>query len=130
MGFLNAVVTSDVYHRISIWQQFLSVVPLQVLTGFAMWCTWCIGHDAGHGTVSKNSKYGKVVNRVVGEITHSMVCLTPFVPWALSHKKHHLNHNHLHRDYSHQWFVRKEYDDLHPALQFFHSIRMLYFPFL
>lgn len=26
----------------------------------------------------------------------------------LSHKKHHLNHNHLTADYSHQWFVREE----------------------
>jgi omega-3 fatty acid desaturase (delta-15 desaturase) len=130
MGFLNAVVNSDIYHHMALWQQFLSVVPLQVLTGFAMWCTWCIGHDAGHGTVSKNKQYGQVVNRVVGEIAHSVICLTPFVPWALSHKKHHLHHNHLDRDYSHQWFVREEYDNLHPALQFFHSIRMLYFPFL
>ncbi len=21
-----------------------------------MWCTWCVGHDAGHGTVSKSPK--------------------------------------------------------------------------
>ena len=91
MGFLNAVVTSDLYHSFPIWAQALSVAPLQVLTGFAMWCMWCIGHDAGHNTVSKS----KSVNRVIGEIAHSMVCLTPFVPWAKSHKKHHLNHNHL-----------------------------------
>ena len=56
---------------------------------------WCIGHDAGHGTVAKNDKW---TNRLVGEIAHSVICLTPFVPWALSHRKHHLNHNHLERD--------------------------------
>ena len=95
MGFLDAVVTSDAYHSMQIWEQALSVMPLQVLTGFAMWCTWCIGHDAGHGTVSKSTKFGKGINRLVGEITHSMICLTPFVPWALSHKKHHLNHYYL-----------------------------------
>ena len=101
MGFLNSVVTSDIYHSAPVFGQALMVAPLQVLTGFAMWCMWCIGHDAGHSTVSKS----KWVNRVVGEVAHSMVCLTPFVPWALSHKKHHLGHNHLERDYSHQWYV-------------------------
>lgn len=130
MGFLNAVVTSDNYHNLQMWQQAGAVVPLQILTGFAMWCTWCIGHDAGHGTVSKDTKWGKIVNRVVGEISHSMVCLTPYVPWQLSHRKHHLNHNHLEKDYSHQWFIREGYDDLHPALKFFHSTRMFQIPFL
>ena len=37
-----------------------------------------------------------------------MFCLTPFVPWKMSHLKHHLNHNHLTRDYSHQWFIREK----------------------
>lgn len=130
MGFLNAVVTSDNYHNLQLWQQAAAVVPLQILTGFAMWCTWCIGHDAGHGTVSKDTKWGKIVNRVVGEISHSMVCLTPYVPWQLSHRKHHLNHNHLEKDYSHQWYIREGYDDLHPAMKLAHSARMLYIPFL
>lgn len=129
MGFLNAVVTSEAYHAAPVWGQALMAAPLQVLTGFAMWCTWCIGHDAGHGTVSKG-KWGNAINRVVGEVTHSMVCLTPFVPWALSHRKHHLHHNHLERDYSHQWYVREEFDDLHPAIQLAHSTRMLFLPVL
>ncbi len=43
MGFLNQVVTSDIYHGLAWWNQALLVVPLQVLTGFAMWCMWCIG---------------------------------------------------------------------------------------
>lgn len=36
MGFLNAVVTSDVYHSLPVVAQGLMVAPLQVLTGFAM----------------------------------------------------------------------------------------------
>ena len=37
MGFLDAVVTSDIYHALPMYAQALSVAPLQVLTGFAMW---------------------------------------------------------------------------------------------
>jgi omega-3 fatty acid desaturase (delta-15 desaturase) len=126
MGFLNAVVTSDLYHSFPIGLQALAVAPLQVLTGFAMWCMWCIGHDAGHSTVSKS----KSINRVVGEIAHSVVCLTPFVPWAKSHRQHHLNHNHLTKDYSHQWFIREEKDDLHPVYQASYLTRNFQLPIL
>lgn len=108
LGFLNAVVTSDIYHSLPVPAQALMVAPLQVLAGFAMWCMWCIGHDAGHSTVSKKNW----INHAVGEVAHSVFCLTPFVPWKKSHLKHHLNHNHLDRDYSHQWFIREEQDDL------------------
>eukprot|EP00590_Aulacoseira_subarctica_P004632 CAMPEP_0172420472 /NCGR_PEP_ID=MMETSP1064-20121228/6833_1 /TAXON_ID=202472 /ORGANISM="Aulacoseira subarctica , Strain CCAP 1002/5" /LENGTH=451 /DNA_ID=CAMNT_0013160445 /DNA_START=61 /DNA_END=1416 /DNA_ORIENTATION=+ len=130
MSFLNAVVTSDLYNSLPVLEQGALVLPLQILTGFAMWCTWCIGHDAGHGTISKSKEYGKVINRLVGEISHSVFCLTPFLPWQLSHRKHHLNHNHLERDYSHQWYIREESDDLHPVIRTAHSVRMLFFPFL
>ena len=130
MSFLNIVVTSSQYHAMPLWEQALSVIPLQILTGFTMWCTWCIGHDAGHGTISKNNKYGAIVNRIVGEITHSVICLTPFVPWALSHRKHHLNHNHLEKDYSHQWYVREERENLHPLIEASFGLRMVFLPFL
>jgi omega-3 fatty acid desaturase (delta-15 desaturase) len=59
-----------------------------------------------------------------------VVCLTPFVPWAKSHLKHHLNHNHLDRDYSHQWFLREESEELHPLFKFAHKTRMFQLPFL
>lgn len=126
MGFLNAVVTSNLYHSFPVWAQALTVAPLQLLTGFAMWCMWCIGHDAGHSTVSKSKK----INRIVGEIAHSMICLTPFVPWAKSHRQHHLNHNHLTKDYSHQWFIREEADSLHPAIKASHFTRNFQLPIL
>ena len=126
MGFLNIVVTSNTYHSFPIWLQGLSVAPLQVLTGFAMWCMWCIGHDAGHSTVSKSN----TVNRIVGEIAHSMICLTPFVPWAKSHRQHHLNHNHLERDYSHQWFIREDSDALEDYIKKSYELRNFQLPFL
>jgi len=126
MGFLNTVVTSELYHSSPIFLQGMMAAPLQVMAGFAMWCMWCIGHDAGHSVVSKS----KQVNRIVGEIAHSMICLTPFKPWAKSHRKHHLGHNHLTRDYSHQWFIREESDSLHPLIKLSHKTRNLQLPIL
>ena len=125
MGFLNAVVTSDAYHALPFYLQALEVLPLQILTGFAMWCMWCIGHDAGHTTVS-NEKW---INRLVGEVAHSVVCLTPFLPWAHSHRRHHVHHNHKDRDYSHQWYSRDEEEDLDPFYQAAHKLRLLQLPF-
>lgn len=126
LEFLNLVVQSDLYHSLPIWGQALTVAPLQVLSGFALWCMWCIGHDAGHGTVSKN----KWITDIVGEVSHSVFCLTPFIPWKKSHLKHHLNHNHLTRDYSHQWFIREEAEELHPLFKLSHKTRMFQLPVL
>jgi acyl-lipid omega-3 desaturase len=127
LTLLHAVVTSELYHSLPLVGQAFVVAPLQLLAGFAMWCMWCIGHDAGHGTVSRNHDW---VNQVVGEVAHSMVCLTPFQPWAKSHLKHHLNHNHLTRDYSHQWFIREEQDTLHPLIQASYQTRNAQLPIL
>jgi len=91
-----------------------------------MGCMWCIGHDAGHSTVSKS----KTVNRVVGEIAHSVICLTPFIPWAKSHKQHHLNHNHLERDYSHQWFIKEKRDELADYIKLSYNARNFQLPLL
>jgi len=127
LGMLNTVVTCDAYQHLQMWQQALTVAPLQLLAGFAMWCQWCIGHDAGHSLISKKYKF---LNDVVGEISHSMFCLTPFVPWQLSHRKHHTYHNHLTKDYSHQWFIREERDQLDWWIQASHATRNLQLPIL
>lgn len=126
MGLLHKLVTSNFYHGLFWMQQAAVAFPLQLLTGFAMWCMWCIGHDAGHNTVSKRSW----VNNVVGEIAHSVCCLTPFIPWKKSHLQHHLNHNHLSRDYSHQWFIREEADDLPAVFKASYKTRNFQLPIL
>lgn len=126
LGFLNAVVTSNIYHSLPFWGQALTVAPLQLLAGFSMWCMWCIGHDAGHKTVSKKNW----INRLVGEVAHSAICLTPFKPWQKSHRRHHMKHNHLTDDYSHQWFIREEKDDLHPVIKFSQATRNFQLPIL
>merc|ERR1711865_629183 len=126
MGLLKTVVTSSVFQASPLLVQILLAAPLQTLTGFAMWCMWCIGHDAGHGTVSKT----KWINRVVGEIAHSVISVTPFVPWQKSHRRHHMHHNHIEKDYSHQWFIREEADDLHPLIKLSYKTRNFQLPIL
>lgn len=126
MSLLAAVIHSNLYHSLPVWQQGLMVAPLQVWTGFSLWCMWCIGHDAGHSVVSNKNW----VNQVVGEMAHSVFCLTPFVPWQLSHRRHHVHHNHLTRDYSHQWFVREESDELAWWIKLAYETRILQLPIL
>lgn len=127
MTALTTVIHADLYSSLPLAGRALTVLPLQILTGFAMWCTWCIGHDAGHGTVSKDAP---LINRIVGEICHSVICLTPYVPWQLSHLKHHLNHNHLTKDYSHQWYIKEHREGQHPAIRMAYQTRMIFLPFL
>lgn len=59
-----------------------------------------------------------------------MICLTPFVPWQSSHLKHHIGHNHLTKDYSHQWFIREERDTLPAWINWGHATRNLQLPLL
>ena len=89
-----------------------------------------MGHDTGHRTLSKDTKWDNAINRFVGEVSHSVVCLTPFVPWQLLHRKHNLNHNHLTKDYSHQWIMCETREDFHPLMELSVKARMLYFLFL
>merc|ERR1711865_966956 len=109
MGMLKTVVTSSFFQASPLLVQILLAAPLQTLTGFAMWCMWCIGHDAGHGTV---------------------ISVTPFVPWQKSHRRHHMHHNHIEKDYSHQWFIREEADDLHPLIKLSYKTRNFQLPIL
>lgn len=67
--------------------------------GTAMWALFVCGHDAGHGTFSTSW----LVNGVAGLACHSPL-LVPFYPWALTHRRHHLHHNHANQDYSFPWW--------------------------
>ncbi|GMH61714.1 hypothetical protein TrLO_g7549 [Triparma laevis f. longispina] len=84
--------------------QTLESLPFFLASGTSLWSLWCLGHDAGHGLISPNPK----VNEIVGELCHGCFCGTPFWGWKESHARHHMGHNHLTNDYSHQWFILPE----------------------
>ena len=86
--------------------QLLSLLPLQFLGGFFMWCMFVVGHDCGHTTFSQF----QCVNEFMGEAAHSFFLCTPFDAWRRSHHRHHSFHNHFIEDYSHMWFYKSELD--------------------
>jgi len=70
------------------------------IEGLFMWCLFCIGHDCGHGTFSNYTP----LNDLIGNIVHGLI-MVPYWPWRLSHKRHHMFHNHIEKDYSHPWWT-------------------------
>jgi omega-3 fatty acid desaturase (delta-15 desaturase) len=79
-----------------------------------MWCIFVIGHDCGHTNFSNHKR----LNDIIGHITHGSI-LVPFYPWALSHRRHHMFHNHIDKDYSYHWFPPGK-EEL-PTTKFFHK---------
>ena len=124
---LTFIATNLSFQSLNLPFQFLSIFPLELFTGTALWAMWCIGHDAGHGLINRPKKNNKV-NDIVGEVAHSIFCLTPFAPWRRSHKLHHLHHNHVTDDFSHQWFIRE--DGLPDWIKNAYLLRNLQLPFL
>ncbi|MEL8056788.1 MAG: fatty acid desaturase [Pseudomonadota bacterium] len=64
--------------------------PLIFLTGTMFWSIFVIGHEAGHGSFSRNRK----LNTAIGILTHSMI-LVPYRGWQRSHALHHMKTGHL-----------------------------------
>ncbi|KAI0080452.1 hypothetical protein K474DRAFT_1637709 [Panus rudis PR-1116 ss-1] len=54
---------------------------------------WCLGHEAGHGTLSTS----KWVNNVIGYCLHTSL-LIPYFSWRSTHHAHHKATNSIERD--------------------------------
>ena len=79
----------------------VGVCVYTAVAGFYMWCLFVVAHDCGHGTFSAYTW----LNDAVGNVVHGGL-LVPYWPWRLSHRRHHLHHNHVDDDYSFPWWVR------------------------
>lgn len=99
VAIIVAVCESDWFHVLPSSVQAAALLPLQIVTGFFMWCLFVVGHDCGHTTFSQH----ELINEVFGEICHSVCLCTPFAPWRRTHHRHHLYHNHATKDYSYPW---------------------------
>ena len=110
------------------WQQYTATFILWQIAGFFMWGIFVVGHDCGHGTFSDIWQ----LNDFIGHICHGSI-LVPYYPWQLSHRRHHMYHNHIDKDYSHPWYTpdKLEKPDEHLArmMEKFPFIRF-FFPFV
>ena len=80
------------------------IIFFQFFTGTFLLAIFVIGHDCGHHLFSTN----KFLNYFFGELTHSLILLTPYHQWKSSHLQHHLHHNHFSKDFSHKNILLSE----------------------
>mmetsp|Transcript_28258 Transcript_28258/g.48445 ORF Transcript_28258/g.48445 Transcript_28258/m.48445 type:complete len:376 (-) Transcript_28258:263-1390(-) len=97
---LYSLSNSFAWASMPFWQKAVASLVFWNISGFFMWCMFVVGHDCGHTTFSDN----QTLNDIVGLFTHGSI-LVPFHPWQLSHRRHHMYHNHETKDYSHPWYT-------------------------
>ncbi|GLB39262.1 putative fatty acid desaturase [Lyophyllum shimeji] len=65
---------------------------------------FCLGHDAGHGTLFENTK----INNAVGFVLHTWL-LIPYYAWRSTHHAHHKATASMERDENYVPYTRSEY---------------------
>lgn len=100
---------SEAYATAPEWQKWAATLTYWNVAGFFMWGIFVVGHDCGHGSFSKNTLF----NDICGHICHGSI-MVPYYPWALSHRRHHMYHNHVDKDYSHPWYTPDKLEGTDP----------------
>eukprot|EP00035_Acanthoeca_spectabilis_P001001 m.76873 g.76873 ORF g.76873 m.76873 type:complete len:410 (+) comp10559_c1_seq2:164-1393(+) len=103
MYALHALKNSGIYDELPFVGQCAATLAHWTVAGFFMWCIFVVGHDCGHGNFSEY----EWLNDLLGHVTHGSI-LVPYWPWRLSHKRHHMFHNHVDKDYSHEWVTAEK----------------------
>jgi fatty acid desaturase len=74
------------------YQRMLYLVVYPFLVSLPATGLWVLGHEAGHGSFSRN----RIVANAVGFFAHS-VLLSPYFAWRSTHARHHVYANHIHK---------------------------------
>jgi omega-3 fatty acid desaturase (delta-15 desaturase) len=112
---MHTVVNTSYWESVPLVAKALCWLVYWNVVGFFMWCLFVVGHDCGHGTFSDY----EWLNDVIGHITHGAL-LVPYYPWQLTHRRHHMYHNHVTKDYSHPWYTESNVTDANLYLFFRH----------
>ncbi|KAK0208332.1 fatty acid desaturase-domain-containing protein [Desarmillaria ectypa] len=65
---------------------------------------FCLGHDAGHGTLYRSTR----MNNLVGFVLHTAL-LIPYYAWRATHNAHHKATSSMERDENYVPYLRSEY---------------------
>lgn len=118
VSLMYILVQSNAWNTLPFFVKTIAYILFCNFVGFFMWCIFVVGHDCGHGTFSEY----EWLNDIIGHITHSSI-LVPYYPWQLSHRRHHLYHNHAVKDYSHPWYTEERMQD--PNEQLYRTMHQL-----
>lgn len=95
---------SPLWETLPFWQQTAATLVFWNIAGFFMWGIFVVGHDCGHSTFSNY----EILNDIIGHVCHGSI-LVPYYPWQMSHRRHHMYHNHVDKDYSHPWYTPERF---------------------